>query len=92
MTYKVELTETAEEHLKEWAKSGQKKVLKKISDLIAELAQHSQTGTGHVEQLKGIYSGFWSRQISKGERLIYKIEEDKVIVTIVSMKGHYDDK
>ena len=33
MTYKVELTETAEEHLKEWAKSGQKKVL---SDSIIE--------------------------------------------------------
>lgn len=29
MICRVELTETAEEHLKEWAKSGQKKVLKK---------------------------------------------------------------
>ena len=92
MIYRVELTETAEEHLKEWAKSGQKKVLKKISDLIEELSQHPKTGTGHVEQLKGNYSGFWSRQISKGERMIYNIQEDKVVVTIVSMKGHYGDK
>lgn len=92
MTYKVELTETAEEHLKEWAKSGQKKVLKKIAELMEELSQHPQTGIGHVEQLKGNYSGFWSRQISKGERMIYSIEEDKVIVTIIAMKGHYCDK
>ena len=92
MTYNVELTETAERHLKEWAKSGQKKILQKIVRLLDELTQHPKTGSGHVEQLKGNYSGFWSRQISKGNRLIYRIEEDKVIVTIVSMKGHYGDK
>ena len=92
MTYKVELTETAERHLKEWAKSGQKKILQKITGLLKELTLHPQTGTGHVEQLKGNYSGFWSRQISKADRMIYRIEEDKVIVIIVSMKGHYGDK
>ena len=92
MIYKIELTVTAEEHLKEWSKSGQKKILKKITDLFEELSLHPHSGTGHVEQLKGNYSGYWSRQISKGERMIYRIEEDKVIVTIISLKGHYGDK
>lgn len=92
MIYKLELTETAEKHLKEWAKSGQKKILQKIVNLMEELTQHPHTGTGHVEQLKGNYSGFWSRQISKGDRMIYKIQEEKVVVTVLSMKGHYGTK
>lgn len=92
MTYELVLSDEAAEHLKEWRKSGQKKTLKKIIDLFEELRRHPATGTGHVEQLKGNLSGLWSREITKGDRLIYSIENDKVIVTVVSLKGHYSDK
>lgn len=92
MIYEIILSEEAEEHLKVWRKSGQKKTLKKIADLFEELRLHPKTGTGHVEQLKGNYSGFWSREITKGDRMIYNIEDFKVIVNVVSIKGHYNDK
>lgn len=92
MTYELILMPEAEKHLKEWRKSGQKKTLKKIKDLFEELRQHPTTGTGHVEQLKGNYSGYWSREINKGDRMIYSIKDDKVIVNVVSLKGHYGDK
>ena len=82
----------AERHLKEWKKSGQKKVLKKIVDLFEELRQHPTTGTGHVEPLRGNLSGLWSREINKGDRMIYGIEDEKIIVYVVSLKGHYSDK
>ena len=82
----------AERHLKEWKRSGQKKVLKKIVDLFEELRQHPTTGTGHVEPLRGNLSGLWSREINKGDRMIYGIEDDKIIVYVVSLKGHYKDK
>lgn len=78
--------------MKEWKKSGQKKILKKIADLFSELRAHPTTGTGQVEQLKGNLSGFWSRRIDKGFRMVYTIENKKVIVTVVSYKGHYGDK
>lgn len=92
MTYDLILMPEAEKHLREWKKSGQKKSLKKILDLFEELRLHPATGSGQVEQLKGDLTGFWSRRISKGERMIYSIREDKVIVTVVSLKGHYADK
>lgn len=92
MIYELILTPEAVKHLKEWRKSGQKKTLKKISDLFEELRLHPTTGTGHVEQLKGNLTGLWSREISKGDRLIYGIENEKVIVCVVSLKGHYGDK
>ena len=88
MNYKILLTKKAEEHLKEWKKSGQKKTLLKIISLFEELQLHPTSGTGQVEQLKGNLSGYWSRRIDKGSRMVYFIEEDKVIVTIISLKGH----
>lgn len=92
MTYELILMPEAARHLVEWRKSGKKKTLKKIADLFEELRQHPTTGTGHVEQLKGNYSGYWSREINKGDRMIYNIEDDKVIVNVVSLRGHYGDK
>lgn len=92
MIYELILSDEAKEHMKKWRMSGQKKTLKKIADLFEELRQHPTTGTGHVEQLKGNLSGLWSREINKGDRMIYGIEDEKVIVNVVSLKGHYGDK
>ncbi|MCM1452696.1 MAG: Txe/YoeB family addiction module toxin [Clostridium sp.] len=92
MIYEIILLPQAELHLDEWRKSGQKKTLKKIADFFDELRFHPRTGTGKVEQLKGDLSGFWSRRIAKGERMIYSIEDDKVIVSVLSLKSHYGDK
>ena len=50
------------------------------------------TGTGQVEQLKGDLAGLWSRRIDKGNRLIYRIEDEMVTVFVISAKGHYDSK
>ena len=92
MSYRLVLTPEAETHLREWKKSGQNKVLKKILALFEELKEHPTTGTGQVEQLKGNLQGYWSRRIDKASRLIYKIREEVVEVIVVSAKGHYGDK
>lgn len=92
MSYTLVLSEEASRHLREWSKSGQKKTLKKIAALFEELEQHPTTGTGQVEQLKGDFAGLWCRRIDKGNRLIYRIEDEKVTVPVVSAKGHYDSK
>ena len=92
MIYELILSDQAKGHMVKWRMSGQKKTLKKIADLFEELRQHPTTGTGHVEQLKGNLSGLWSREINKSDRMIYGIEDDKVIVYVVSLKGHYGDK
>lgn len=92
MIYELILLPEAEENLLEWKKSGQKKVLKKILDLLVELREHPTTGSGKVEPLKGNLSGFWSRRINKDSRIIYYIDNQKIIVTVVSLKGHYRNK
>ena len=45
-------------------------------------------GTGKPEPLKHQLSGFWSRRLSKKDRLIYKFD-DKYIY-IFAIGGHYE--
>ncbi|MBO5180619.1 MAG: Txe/YoeB family addiction module toxin [Paraprevotella sp.] len=89
MSYQIDFTEKALEHLEAWRKSGQKKTLLKIVALLEELKEHPTTGTGQVELLKNNMSGYWSRRIDKGNRMVYTIEDDRVVVTVFSLKGHY---
>ncbi|MBJ2184573.1 MAG: Txe/YoeB family addiction module toxin [Muribaculaceae bacterium] len=92
MIYELIFMPDAERHLMEWRKSGQKKTIKKILDLLDELRHHPTTGTGQVEQLRGNMAGYWSRRIDKGSRMVYAIDDGRVVVTVVSMRGHYSDR
>jgi len=81
----------AEEHLKEYKKSGNKVILNRIKRILKELEEHPETGIGRPEKLKYGYSGQWSREIDKKNRMIYQIYETSIVVEIISAKGHYDD-
>ena len=54
--------------------------------------EHPKHGTGQVEQLKGNRQGEWSRRIDKINRLIYTINDEIVMVEVISAKGHYGSK
>lgn len=64
---------------------------KKLSKLIEELKEHPYMGTGHPEPLIHL-PGLWSRHITKKNRIIYSVKDEEVIVTVVSVLGHYSDK
>ncbi|MEA3317127.1 MAG: Txe/YoeB family addiction module toxin [Bacteroidota bacterium] len=90
--YTLYITVQAKKDIAYLKKNGGKAISKKIEKLLIELMEHPKTGTGQVEQLKGIRQGEWSRRIDKKNRLIYTINEDVVRVEVISAKGHYDDK
>lgn len=89
--YSVELVGTSKRDLQEIHKSGNKAIIRKVETLFLELSEHPQTGTGKPERLKNL-TNMWSRRLDKKNRLIYTISEDIVVVYVVSLKGHYDDK
>lgn len=64
-----------------------KKTLKKINDLIKDIARNSHTGLGKPEKLTGDFSGFYSRRINHADRLIYTIKDDTTI--IIACRYHY---
>jgi toxin YoeB len=91
MTYTVRYTDDADESLTKFKKSNPI-AYKKIIKLAQELHIHPREGTGHPEPLtKGNFTTY-SRRITKKDRLVYDIYDDIVVVLILSMEGHYDDK
>ena len=46
------------------------------------------SGTGKPETLKHDLSGFWSRRISRGDRLVYRFDDDAIYIFAIG--GHYD--
>jgi toxin YoeB len=89
--YYLRLSDEAKDDIKYYKKSGNKSIVKKINDLLDELKEHPKTGTGKPEQLKG-FPNRWSRRITDKHRLVYRIQEDIVVVLVVSAHGHYNDK
>jgi toxin YoeB len=92
MSYTIVITLDAEKDIEKFKKSGDKKALLKIDKLLDELRVHPKRGIGKPEQLKYYKTPTWSRRITDQHRLIYRIEEDKVIVLVLSFWGHYGDK
>jgi toxin YoeB len=89
MAYTIELLPKAKKDLKAIKYSGNRAAYTKAIALIEEIKEHPTTGTGQPEQLKYDLAGYWSRRIDKKNRIIYRIDEGKVTVVVVSVAGHY---
>jgi len=70
-----------------WQKTD-KKMLKRINKLLKEISRTPFDGIGKPEALKYKYKGFWSRRIDGEHRLIYKVNEDEIL--IAKCRYHYD--
>ena len=72
----------------EW-QAQDKKTLKRINNLLKDIDRHPFTGLGKPEPLKGDKRGYWSRHIDDMNRIVYKIENEMLIIAQCS--GHYED-
>ncbi|MBE9212166.1 Txe/YoeB family addiction module toxin [Plectonema cf. radiosum LEGE 06105] len=75
------------EDFNEWSKLD-KKLYKKIVELIKDIDRSPFTGLGKPEPLKHELAGFWSRRINEEHRLIYIINDTEII--IAACKYHYE--
>ena len=64
-----------------------KKMLKRINELIKQCARTPFEGTGKPEPLRGNLAGWWSRRINQEHRLVYRYEGDKLY--ILQCRRHY---
>ena len=77
----------ADEDLAYWIKTGNKSILKKISELTTSIIENPYQGIGKPEALKYNLAPKWSRRINQEHRLVYLVQEDKLY--IYSLRGHY---
>ena len=75
------------EYLDYWKKSGSVIILKRIRQLIEAIQQDPFIGIGKPEKLKYNWSEWWSRRINEEHRIVYKCEQNKIIV--YSLRYHY---
>ncbi|MBT43059.1 MAG: Txe/YoeB family addiction module toxin [Idiomarina sp.] len=64
-----------------------KKTLKRINRLVADIKRSPFDGIGKPEPLKENLSGFWSRRIDDTNRLVYAADDSAI--TIISCRYHY---
>ncbi len=87
MKYKYIFVDESWEDYLYWQKTD-KKILKRINDLLKNISRHPFEGIGKPEPLKHKYKGLWSRRITDEHRLIYQIKDDEI--RIVKCRFHYD--
>jgi len=78
--------QTAWEDYQFWIDTD-KKVLRKINLLIKECQRTPFEGTGKPEALRQNLSGLWSRRITGEHRLVYKVDNEVLIIT--QCRYHY---
>jgi toxin YoeB len=64
-----------------------KKIMKRINELIKDISRHPFEGIGKPEPLKHALAGYWSRRINEEHRLVYGYKESTII--IIQCRYHY---
>jgi len=67
-----------------------KRTLKRINQLIQDIIRNGYDGIGKPEPLKHEFQGFWSRRIDEYNRIVYRIENEQII--IIQCGSHYQNK
>lgn len=70
-----------------WWQAQDRKIMKRVNDLIKEISRTGNEGIGKPEPLKQGSQGYWLRRINDEHRLIYKTEEDEI--RIAACRYHY---
>jgi toxin YoeB len=83
----ITFSKNAWEDYVSWQKED-KKILRKINELIKVIQRTPFEGNGKPEPQKYDLAGLWSRRIDREQRLVYKVESNKLF--IYSCRFHYD--
>ena len=65
-----------------------KRILKKVNDLLRDISCNPYEGIGKPEPLKHVLSGFWSRRITDEHRLVYRVEGN--VIKVAQVCYHYE--
>ena len=84
---KITFSKNAWEDYISWQRED-KKILKKINELIKDIQRTPFEGKGKPEPLKYDLAGYWSRRIDLEHRLVYQFHDEEVL--IYSCRFHYD--
>jgi len=65
-----------------------RKTLRRINQLIQDIDRNGHEGMGKPEPLRHELQGWWSRRIDEYNRLVYRVENNQIIIS--SCRLHYE--
>ena len=83
---KLVFAERAWEDYLYWQETD-RKALARINHLIREILREPFSGIGKPEPLRHALRGYWSRRITDEHRIVYKAEEDSLL--LAQLRFHY---
>ncbi len=86
MSRKIVFESSAFADFNQWLKLD-KKIHRKVIELIKDIDRTPFKGLGKPEALKHDLRGYWSRRIDREHRLVYKVTNEEIV--ILSCKYHY---
>ncbi len=69
-----------------WQKND-KKIIKRINELIKDIKRSPFEGIGKPEPLKFQLQGCWSRRIDQEQRIVYEVADESIL--IIGCRFHY---
>ena len=74
----VVLLKKAKEDRDYWKRTGNEKIMNRITALLKDIEKHPFSGMGKPEPLKGNLQGKWSRRITDEHRMVYSISSGRL--------------
>lgn len=71
-----------------WWQQQDRKLLKRVNQLIQDVSRNGNEGMGKPEPLKHGFQGYWSRRINDEHRLVYKVVGDEL--RVAACRYHYE--
>ncbi len=72
-----------------WFQQHDRKLLKRVNQLVQDILRSPFEGIGKPEPLKGELAGYWSRRINDEHRLVYTVKAGNLI--IIACHSHYGE-
>lgn len=82
---------SAREDYERWRKSDPA-IYKRINALIRAIQRSPNAGLGRPKELQDDFAGWWSRNITDKDRLVYRvrIKGRRYVLEIARCRGHYE--
>ena len=72
---------------RDYWKENSPKVYDKLYQLLGAIKESPYQGLGKPEALKFDLSGYWSRRLTRQDRLVYRVTDQ--VIEVLSCKYHY---
>ena len=83
---KLIFSERAWEDYLYWQETD-RQLVARVNRLIQEIQREPFSGVGKPEPLRHAFQGYWSRRINDEHRVVYRIQDDSVL--IAQLRYHY---